>query len=181
MLRRKLRFFLEHGVGAAALLWIPTLYLLHAAFTPAPPALALGAVLVLGMLLQVVLYGVSNRRFFIGARPPLQLALAGLGLATLAAGVAGGLPLLLHARTAGDGLVVRSGALGLAAAQLVVLQYRVFMGRVGFRSLVVFAEAAGRRARSSARVLLPVGTFQLGRVLGRLEELATARDTAASS
>jgi predicted Ser/Thr protein kinase len=172
MLRRKLLSFLRNGVGAAGLLWIPTLYLLHEAFTPAPSAGVLGAVFVLGALLQGGLYLVANRGFFIGARPPLQLVAAAAGLAAAAAGVAGGLPLLLHGVSVGPALEIRPAALALAAAQLLALESSVFATRVGFRAMVEFAEAARERARAAARVLLPVGTFHLDRVLARLDQVS---------
>ena len=88
MLRRKLVSFVRNGLGPAGLLWIPTLYLLHAAFTPSPSIGVLAAVFTLGAFLQGVLYLIANRGFFIGARPRFQLVAAGAGLSAAAAGPA---------------------------------------------------------------------------------------------
>jgi hypothetical protein len=171
MVGRKLASFARNGLGPAALLWIPTLYLLRQAFDPAPPWPVLAAILLAGLGVQGFLYVVANRGFFLGRRPPYQLRLAAAALAALSMGAAAGLPLLAHLRAGGAGIETNTGAASLAGAQLFALAYAVFARRVRFRTLVQFAEGARRRARSAARILLPVGTFHLDRVLRRLEEL----------
>ncbi|MBW2361405.1 MAG: phosphotransferase [Deltaproteobacteria bacterium] len=180
----RLASWLRNGIGVTGLLWIPTLFLLRTSLQPAPSAAALGAVLGLGMLIQGAFYAISNRAWFIGARPPLALVAAGAALALAGEVVALGLPLLLDPFRAVGPLEIRGTPLLLAAAQLFVLLFRAFTGRVAFRAMVEHADDVRERARAASRVLLPVGGFQLGRVVERFDDLAEAArergDTAAA-
>jgi len=170
-LSHRVRLIITAGLGVPSFLWIVVAYLVHTSLDPAPGVALCAALAGVGLVLQIGIYLLSIRRWFLAQYVMVRVAaifclipVGALALFILTAS-------LLYRLIVGAPIALGWPGMVLAAVLSTGLFASSLSAQVALFQVYWQRRRQLEKARPAARLLLPVGPFSLHRLIRRVQQI----------